>query len=283
MAIFKTKSGMMIYYKLTEKPKKNSETYVLIGGLSRDHTIWRKLIPLLKKDYQVLIFDNRDSGQSTTDNETKYNIADLANDVAELIVGLNLTPAHILGHSMGGFIAIHFAANHPDLITTVSLCSTADKQVPAAIDYLKNKIKEIETMPNAIKPVTRETVMSLMKKIYTKKNLFSKKFIEEIILFEINNKYPQSSYSYKRQAQACLEHNAVHLMKKIVCPALIITGAEDKFSTPKLANTLAAKIKNAEVAIIPEASHMLQIEQPELLYKAIKKFIAKHKFNYNAN
>lgn len=100
MPILNRSSGISIYYEIIDDTNKTGEFCVLLGGLTRDHTVWRKMIPYLRQNYQILVIDNRDAGQSTSLNQ-EYEIADMAEDVAYLIKKLNISPAHIIGHSMG--------------------------------------------------------------------------------------------------------------------------------------------------------------------------------------
>ncbi len=273
MPIFNRSNGISIYYELIDETNNTGELCILIGGLTRDTSVWRKMIPLLKNDYQIIVLDNRDAGQSTAVNNA-YDITDMAEDVADLMRGLQLSPAHIIGHSMGGFIAIHLAAKYPALVKTLVLCSTAEKQVAEGIEYLKSRIRLIESQPNEkATTASKENIMAVMDKLYAPESLQNSEFVEEIISHETKNKYPQSRLSFKRQAQACVNHDASHLISAIHCPVLIVTGESDKYYTPALASNLAAKFQNSFVQIIVNAAHMIQIEQPEVLSIAIRNFI----------
>jgi pimeloyl-ACP methyl ester carboxylesterase len=274
MTIFSRLNGISLYYEIIDDTHSTGDICLLLGGLTRDHSIWRKVIPHLRKEYQVIIVDNRDSGQSTA-TPYEYEISDLAEDVADLISKIDSSPVHILGHSMGGFMAIHIAAKYPDLVKTVTLCNTADKQVEAGVQYLTNRIVLIEAQPsNEATTANPADIIAVMDKLYAPENLLDKAFVEEIITHESSNKYPQSAASFKRQAQACIIHDASNLLAKINCPTLIITGEKDKYYTPELAYGLASKIKSAQAVIIPNAAHMIQIEQPELLCAEFIKFLA---------
>ncbi|MCE3238719.1 MAG: alpha/beta hydrolase fold protein [Gammaproteobacteria bacterium] len=274
MPVFNRSNGTSLYYEIINDTNRTGDTCLLLGGLTRDCSIWRKVVPSLRKDYQVILLDNRDAGQSTS-ADREYEISDLAEDVAELIRGMHFCPAHIIGHSMGGFMAIHLAAKHPEIVKTLTLCNTAEKQVAAGIEYLKNRIALIEAQPSdGATTANPDDIIAVMDKIYAPESLLNKAFVEEIIAHESSNKYPQSASSFKRQAQACIKHDASNLLTKINCPTLVITGEKDKFYTSERAYDLASKIKCAKTVVIPNAAHMIQIEQPELLCAAFNKFLS---------
>ena len=277
MSMFTRENGVVIYYELISDADNSGDLCILLGGLTRDHTIWRKLVPLLRRHYQLLILDNRDVGKSTSSFNSEYEITDMAEDVAELVKKLNLPPAHVVGHSMGGFMAIHLAAKHPELIKTLTLCSTTEKQVPAGVEYLKTRIRLIDSQPGSTATTaSKEDVMAVMDKIYSAEILLDKNFVKEIILHETSNPNPQSGTSFKRQAKACIQHDASSLLTDILCPVLVVTGEKDNYYTPEVAKILASKIKNARVVIIPHSGHIIQLEQPVLFYDALNNFFNEH-------
>jgi len=266
------KDGLSIYYKLAGNPNA-SETVLLIGGLTRDHTIWRKIIPELENDYRLLLPDNRDAGQSSHAS-AQYAIFDMAEDIAAVIKHLSLDAIHLVGHSMGGFMAMYLAANHSALIKTVTLCSTAEKQTLEGINYLKERIQTIDNNVEMKDALPKEAdILAVMDKIYAKKTLLNKNFVDEIIQFESSNPYPQPIDAFKRQATACLNHNAEHLLQYINCPVLLLTGEKDKSFPPEVMCKLEAKLHNTTIKSIPSAAHMIQLEQPGLFVKALKNFI----------
>lgn len=118
MPFFITAEGLSLYYEQSDID--NAKPYcVLISGLTRDHTIWRKMIPLLAKNYRVVTFDNRDVGQSSLSTQP-YEISNLADDLAELLQANHIFPAYIVGHSLGGFIALHLTARYPHLVKSLA-------------------------------------------------------------------------------------------------------------------------------------------------------------------
>lgn len=273
MPIFRRKNDVSIYYEHIDETHQLGEVVVLLGGLTRDHTIWRKLVPMLKENYQLIVLDNRDAGQSSTLNG-EYGIADMADDVADLLKHLELQPYHIIGHSMGGFMAIHIAAKHPELVQSLVLCSTTEKQVETAVGYLNARIKSLDSQPSATATTASEyDVRAVMDKIYSAESLKDKEFVEEIVKHETSNPHPQLAASFKRQAIACILHDASALLREILCPTLVVTGEKDKYYTPAVAEHLASQLHDAQVVVIPNVGHIIQIEQPTFFYIILNEFI----------
>ena len=262
-----------IHYEVVNADHPNLETIVLLGGLSRDHTIWRKVVPLLGERYRIILPDNRDAGQSSSVEE-EYSIADLAYDTAALIRVLGLERLHVIGHSMGGFLGMHLAASHPELVSTLTLCGTAEKQTEVSNDYLRGRLALIEqASPDEDSPANPADILAVMPKLYCQSSLDNEKFVQEIIQYESSNPYPQTASQFKRQAKACLTHSAEKLLVKINCPTMVIAGQFDLNYPPETMRKLAKLIDGSKFQIIKDAGHMVQLEQPSALVKTFEKMI----------
>jgi len=113
-------NGIEIYYEIHGE----GEPLVLIEGLGYSTWMWYKQIEELSKRFKVIIFDNRGVGETEKPDE-EYSISLFSNDLAELLSELNVESAHILGVSMGGFIAQEFALKYPKMVEKLILCSTS--------------------------------------------------------------------------------------------------------------------------------------------------------------
>ena len=97
---------------------------VLIMGLRRNAEWWYRQIPELSKHFTIIAFDNRGAGRSDKP-EMEYSIRLFADDTAGLMNFLGIPKAHILGISMGGYIAQELAINHPDKVNGLILGCTS--------------------------------------------------------------------------------------------------------------------------------------------------------------
>lgn len=135
-------NGINLYYKLYMLSE-DAPYLVMMSGLTRDHRIWSpSIVEALSASFNLLIFDNRGTGQTDTSLE-KYDIETLANDVAMLMNKLLINKAYILGHSMGGFTMQYVAAKFPEKVLGLLLFSTTMKQSEFAIEYLNRRLDSI--------------------------------------------------------------------------------------------------------------------------------------------
>ncbi len=108
-------NGVRLFWELSGE---QGEPVVLVHGSWIDHHNWDLLIPFLSPAFRVLAYDRRGHSQS----ERPAAPAGLGQDVADLaglIEALGLAPAHVVGHSMGGSIALRLAAERPELIRSL--------------------------------------------------------------------------------------------------------------------------------------------------------------------
>ena len=181
-----------------------------------------------------------------------------ADDTAGLMDALELPGAHILGFSMGGYIAQELALNYPNKVKKLILASTGcggDRAVLMSPERLE------KFQANAgLKP---EEILRKDMDIY-----FSDEFvehnpddIEEFI--GISMRYYQPADAFLRQFDACLRHDTVDRLNSIAVPALIMTGDDDPLVPPENSNILKELIPHAEQFVFTGGRHCVMIEKAD--------------------
>ncbi|HUP91407.1 MAG TPA: alpha/beta hydrolase [Solimonas sp.] len=100
------------------------EPVLCISGLGYSAWCWQELRDALCESYRVVRFDNRGTGRSDKP-PAPYSIGMLADDVAALLDAMGIAQAHVVGHSMGGYIALTLAQNHPQKVRSLVLVGTS--------------------------------------------------------------------------------------------------------------------------------------------------------------
>jgi pimeloyl-ACP methyl ester carboxylesterase len=114
-----TIGGIQIYYEDYGK----GPTLIMILGLGQDVATWGFQIAELSKHVRLIVFDNRDSGQSSRCSDN-YTTETMAQDILGLMDYLEIKEAHLLGTSMGGMIAQHVALMAPARLNSLILAGT---------------------------------------------------------------------------------------------------------------------------------------------------------------
>ncbi len=97
---------------------------LLIAGMASDSASWLPLLPHLEQHYRLIRPDNRSTGR-TTPPDAPTSLALNRDDCVALLDHLDIQKAHVLGHSMGGLIALDMANTHADRVKSLTLAASA--------------------------------------------------------------------------------------------------------------------------------------------------------------
>jgi pimeloyl-ACP methyl ester carboxylesterase len=117
-------NGVRLHYQTTG----SGPDLVMVHGLAANLAFWfLNIVPRLARDFRVTVFDLRGHGESDMP-PTGYTTQDLAGDLEGLIDHLGVSSVHVVGHSFGGAVALHFALGAPARVKSLTL---ADARVHA--------------------------------------------------------------------------------------------------------------------------------------------------------
>lgn len=262
-------NGIHIHYE-TEG---SGDPLVLISGLGYNKWQWHKIAPGLAEHFQVVAFDNRGVGE-TDAPPGPYSAQMLAADTAGLLEALNLPRAHIMGHSMGGFIAQAMALDYPDKVDKLILAATnfgGPRHAPIT--------EEAMTILNdtSSDPVTRFK-RGLAVSTAPGWAEAHPEIIEEWLTWRVENPIQPEPYQAQMAIGLGLLDEKASFEKRLAgmrTKTLILFGAHDKVVPPANADLLAEQIPNSEVHILPNAGHFFPIEAPDEANEVIIEFLQK--------
>ena len=243
---------------------------VMIHGAQGDQSMFAGMATEFAANYRVLTFDQRGSGLSEKP-DLPYSMAMFADDTAALMDHLKMSPAHIIGVSMGGMIAQEFALRHPNKVRSLVLgCTTpgGPQSIRAGGGALASAY--------STKPMTaEERGKALAEAAFTKGYLAKHPDIISSMI-ESRRSRPIDTTGFAHRMKAASEHNTYDRLGEIRCPTLVITGKDDALISWENSGILAERIKGAEEVILEPAGHCFWLEQPEKSRDAIARFIRKH-------
>jgi len=247
------------------------EPLLLIMGLGASTLAWGEQIPTFGREFRVVAFDNRGAGRSDKP-AVRYSIALFGDDTVGLMDELGIDSAHVYGQSMGGFIAQELALRHPQRVRTLVLGSTScgGRQAVAASPENLAGIG----MMNVLSP--REAAERGLPLLY------SDEFIachhDALIqhsLRESELRAPPDAFG--RQVQAAVRHNTFDRLPDIRCPALVITGSDDKVVPADNSRILAERIPGAELVVLPGAGHGYLLEKAAESNAVVLEFLRRYR------
>jgi pimeloyl-ACP methyl ester carboxylesterase len=192
----------------------------------------------------------------------------MAEDVIKLLDVLKIEKAHIIGHSMGGYIAQELAINYPKRVGKLILESTAPfstKRNNILFEDIYNQLKREGHSESWIK---RWTFWLFSPKLFA-----DGKFIDTFIKSSLKYPYLQKPTGFKSQIDAIALFDASDKLGEIKAKTLIIEGKDDILITPKEAGMLAKGIHGSIFQLLDDIAHCIHIENPKLFVDTVLKFL----------
>lgn len=239
---------------------------VLVPGLGGDHFLWRHQIPHLAGRFDVIAPDTRGAGQSSAPDEP-YTIALFADDLAGLLDTLGIARAHVVGASMGGFIAQEFALRHPGRLDRLVLCCTSPGG-PHSVPIPPETIAVLAQRTGDPRvDLERFLALSTGESYRTA----HPDDIEAHIAWRVA--HPQPVYAYHRQLAAAASHDAMDRLQMIRAATLICHGTADRIVPSANARMLAERIPDARLRFFEGGSHQFFWEQAEAFNRLVIEFL----------
>jgi 3-oxoadipate enol-lactonase len=237
---------------------------LLIMGLAYPSQMWHRTRPVLAERYRTIAFDNRGSGRSDVP-PGPYSIEAMASDAAAVLDAADVRNAHVYGVSMGGMIAQEFALQYPDRVRSLILGSTTagvPKSVRASPEETLRLLEREQSTPN-------EAAEAAIPFIYDPGT--SRERIDEDLA--VRRDWLPRSDAYINQLMGVFEWDSHERLERITAPTLVLHGANDHLVPPSNAEFIAARIPNAKLVMIPNASHIYSTDQPEAAHGALLEFL----------
>lgn len=254
--LFVTVGGRKLAYDEI-RPANPRGTILLLTGLAAKRQGWYRQMAAFGQTYRVIAIDHRDVGDSDLARES-YTIAAMADDAAAVLQTLGIAQAHVIGISMGGFIALELALRHPELVEKLVLTATSaggKTHVRAGwkISWLLVSPRFGRREPGM---AAKRTYNLIMAPGYCQHHPDDWEDIATIARHR-----PQLRDAYRRQLRACLHHNAASRLAQIHQPTLVIHGTLDPLIPVGNGRYLAAHIPGARYIEYSNTGHIPIIER----------------------
>ena len=218
--------------------------------------------------HRVIWFDNRGTGRSAKD-PPPASIEKLADDAASVLDGLGVERAHVLGHSMGGYIAQTLTVRRPELVRSLVLVGTGagrpgHEPVPPETNALwlaKAHMPAEEysraTMHLSFAPGWREA---------------NEAEYERLVADRVE--YPTPPECWRAQYDACVRFVEAGLpIEGIAVPVLVVHGDADRVVPISNGRAIARRVPGAQLVVLEGAGHYPYLEQPERFTHVVRNFL----------
>jgi 3-oxoadipate enol-lactonase len=245
-------AGEDIYVEVTGR----GETVVLCHGLGGNHAIWWRQVDAFAARFELVTWDQRGFGNSTA-RTGRVGIGEAATDLLAVLESLDVQRIHLIGQSMGAFVALRFAHRHPERLRSLVLSTTlagADPRFTRALGAAvpPKRLRDSHPVLSAQFCRARPDLAILYNQI--------------------------SSFGAKPPIAAMLEAMASEeitdtQLAAIECPALVVAAEHDPLCTPDLMRATADRMPTARYAVLAGAGHSAYYENPAAWNQLVLDFL----------
>lgn len=248
----------------TDTGIEHASPVIFIHGFPFNHTMWKEQTELLADTHRVITYDVRGHGKSELGNGHVL-IDFLVDDLFAFMEHLGIQAANVVGLSMGGYIALRGIERTPERFLSLVLANTKSEA-----DTNEAKTKRAD----AIRTIQNDGVET-----------FAENFLKTVFATESFDKHPQEIRKVRKMIEQtspqslcstlialAARTDTTESLGKINVPALILVGEHDQLTPPAAAQSMANRIRDSHIHIIPDAAHMSNLENPEEFNTQLRDF-----------
>jgi pimeloyl-ACP methyl ester carboxylesterase len=249
---------------------------LLLHGLGASIESWQRVVGPLSEQVRVLVPDLVGFGYSAKP-DIDYTLDAFVGFVGAFMESVGIAQASLVGHSLGGAIALRIAIEHPEWIDRLVVVDSAGLgdspglflkllRLPLVGEWLlspgRAKTRQALKLYFHDESLVTEELVDLNYK------LISQPGAKRAYLSTVRNAITASG------SDSSLQTLVTARLHKITAPTLVIWGKEDRIASADHAQVAAKNIRNAEIYLIPEAGHNPMAERPERFNQALLDFLA---------
>lgn len=257
-------NGVSLRYDLTGTGEK---TIVLVHEMGGSLETWDYMLPALIKRWRVLRYDTREAGFSEKTGHVP-GIVTMTEEIAGLLDALDITtPVAIAGCALGGAIAMHFSANHPQ--RTAALMAMSPATIVASDLRAATLARAEKAEREGMRSIT-DGIFDLAYPPVLRGNADRYRVARARLLGVDPTSF---AVIYRMLAGTDLTAD----LAKIRCPTLVVAGAYDQLRTPAHVRTIASQIPGAQFEII-ESGHYIPVQTPEIAVEMLLELLGRAGF-----
>ena len=251
----------------------------LIHGIGDSSRTWEGVLPLLANEHTVVAPDLLGHGASDKPR-ADYSIGGFANGMRDLQVVLGIERATIVGHSLGGGVAMQFAYQFPERVERLVLVASG------GLGSEVNPLLRAAAIPGASfaiaassRPVFQRAVIGLGRRL-TRFGILDKNDVEDVAVIWEGLRDESTRKAFLRtlravidvKGQAVTSHDRLYLAADV--PVLLVWGDRDPMVPVTHAARAAEALPHAQLSIIPRSGHMPHRTAPEAFASSVRSFVA---------
>lgn len=254
-----------IHYNIFLNTDPDAEVLLFIHGTGLNSSLWESMLPHLSDTYTLVTFDLRGFGQSEQGPlPPSWDLA--LSDILHLIQYLKLTAFHLVGHSFGASLAVKLSVQYPEKVKCLVLISTAS--------VYPQQVAE-KTAQSYFDMIEQEGLMTTIEKyLIPSTSLLPPDHPDVLKIVRSCSKLDLTFYL--QMFSLLVTTRPIEELVQVGHPTLLLAGEFDTIYMPSLQAITANHIRNSTFYIVPDASNLVFIDQPELTARWIRNFIQRN-------
>jgi len=248
------------------------EALVLLHGIGGRADVWEPQLEAFSSRYRVIAWYM--PGYDGSSPLPEMTFPALADALETLLGSLSATRVHLVGHSMGGMVALEFLRRRATALASVCLYATnpgiARPETPEAADAARARAEEF--FRRRVGPIDAGMSMREMAEGLLDR-LLAANAPESARIAAIESVSAVPPDVYRQAMRAFLSFDGTDVVPEIKLPTLVIAGSEDRTMPPRVVEAMARQIPGARFEVIPGVGHLANLEDPPAFNRVLADFL----------
>ena len=242
-------------------------TAILIHGLSEERSVWSRQMSFFQGSIDAVSYDVRGFGTSPV-GAGNGTVAQMADDLAQIVSACTAGPAWLIGFSMGGVIAQRCAMDFPELVEGLVLVASSCTVGRPGQAFFNDRIEQVSTGGlEAIASITESDAPGCF-------SMGDEQLIAQYL--QLRTYAVRDPNGYLNACRAMLrlaDEPMIQELGAIDCPTAVLAGELDPYCPPRASEMIAEAIPGAELTVVPGAGHCMHWEASDITNDLIMEFI----------
>jgi len=236
---------------------------IILHGFFASARNWRQVAKKLSEQYHVYIVDLRNHGQSPHDATMDYPA--MANDIKQFIMEYSIKGPNILGHSMGGKVAMYLALNAPDMVNKLIVADISPTNYKHSFDVIIRALKSVPLAAINNRKQADDFLSAAIPELS-----FRQFLLQNLVLVDGHYQWRIDLDIFAVNADNIIAFPEVEPLMPYTAPVLFLGGANSSYIKDADVYSL---FSNAKIEYIQQAGHWLHAEQPDAFCEVANQFL----------
>lgn len=258
-----------MYYKVLGKKNADAETVVLSSGLGGSGGFWQPQLTMLAEHFRVVVYDQHGTGVSQGTVPAGYRMEDMADELAGMLNGLDISRCHLVGHALGGIIGLHLALRYPALLQSLVVINgwtKLDSQTRRCFEVRQNLL-----LNSGVDAYVQAQPLFLYPGDWLSEHdaLLQEERQHQVAHF-------QGMENLLHRLQALMNSDLTASLGQVITPTLAFSCKDDLLVPWSRSVDLASRLPNGEHTQMQYGGHAMSVTDPETFNPILLDWLLRH-------